>query len=159
MDDVPAKYLSRSPRFVEATELVSVGCDIHDREALLDPGAARAWLAMREAAAADGVTLSIVSAFRSHERQAEIVARKRKLGQTWEQILRLSAYPGFSEHHTGCAIDVGTPGADDLTERFADSPAFAWLEENAGRFGFNLSYPRENPHGVAYEPWHWRWRK
>ncbi|HEX7917653.1 D-alanyl-D-alanine carboxypeptidase family protein, partial [Rudaea sp.] len=38
------------------------------------------------------------------------------------------------------------------------SPAFAWLTKNAGTFGFAMSYPRGNPHALAYEPWHWCWR-
>ncbi|HVT32680.1 MAG TPA: D-alanyl-D-alanine carboxypeptidase family protein, partial [Rhodanobacteraceae bacterium] len=37
------------------------------------------------------------------------------------------------------------------------SPAFAWLKRHASRFGFRLSYPRRNRHGIAYEPWHWCW--
>ena len=43
-------------------------------------------------------------------------------------------------------------------ERFARTPEFRWLKKQAGRFGFQLSYPRNNPHGIAYEPWHWCWR-
>ena len=35
----------------------------------------------------------------------------------------------------------------------------AWLRTNAPRFGFHLSYPRNNPHGIGYEPWHWCWRR
>ncbi|NND57300.1 MAG: D-alanyl-D-alanine carboxypeptidase family protein, partial [Xanthomonadales bacterium] len=36
--------------------------------------------------------------------------------------------------------------------------AFAWLTAHAKQFGFRMSFPRGNPHGVAYEPWHWAWR-
>ena len=36
------------------------------------------------------------------------------------------------------------------------TPAFAWLAANAGAHGFHMSYPRDNPHGIVYEPWHWR---
>ena len=44
-----------------------------------------------------------------------------------------------------------------VEEEFERSPAFAWLKRHASRFGFRLSYPRRNRHGMAYEPWHWCW--
>jgi D-alanyl-D-alanine carboxypeptidase len=55
-------------------------------------------------------------------------------------------------------VDFTAPGFDALEETFERSPAFAWLQRNASRFGFALSYPRGNRHGIAYEPWHWCWR-
>lgn len=155
--DAPDTFRNRPPRFAEAGELVSVGLDHHGREALLAPPAAAAWRAMARAAAADGRTLLLVSAFRSIARQAAIVQRKRERGQSWEEILRVSAYPGFSEHHTGCAVDLSAPGCADLTETFETTPEYAWLRAHAGRFGFRLSYPRGNAEGIVYEPWHWRW--
>jgi len=75
-----------------------------------------------------------------------------------EQALEYSAYPGVSEHHSGEAIDIGTAGYPHLEEVFEESPAFVWLTENAGRFGFAMSYPRGSATGIAYEPWHWRFR-
>ena len=110
------------------------------------------------AAAACGVNLLIVSAFRSVERQQQIVTRKREKGLTWDEILRMNAYPGFSEHHTGYAVDIGAPKACDLEESFEETREFLWLSEHAVEFGFTMSYPRGNPSGVAYEPWHWVWR-
>ena len=70
-------------------------------------------------------------------------------------ILRVNAAPGYSEHHTGRAIDLGTIGCRALEEEFELTEAFAWLENNAAHFQFSLSYPRNNPSGVIYEPWHW----
>ncbi|RBC14748.1 D-alanyl-D-alanine carboxypeptidase family protein, partial [Xanthomonas oryzae pv. oryzae] len=55
------------------------------------------------------------------------------------------------------ALDIGTPGEPPAEESFATTPAFAWLRNNANAFGYRLSYPRDNPHGIVYEPWHWRW--
>jgi len=101
------------------------------------------------------VELQIVSAFRSIEYQLGILQRKLDRGQTIAQILRVSAAPGYSEHHSGRALDITTPGFAALEEEFENSPAFAWLKKNGRRFGFRLSYPRRNPHGIAYEPWHW----
>jgi len=158
-DDVPIAYRGREPRFADATELVCVGRDVHGRDALLHPGAAEAWRCMATEAAGYGFTLLIVSAFRSIDRQTEIVRRKRDKGLSWDAILKVSAYPGFSEHHTGCAVDIGSPGCCDLVEDFEKTPEFRWLDEHAADFGFAMSYPRDNRFGVAYEPWHWMWRK
>ena len=157
MIEPPPQYRGRTPLFAEATELTSIGPDRLGREAWLEPNTARAWQSMQVAATAAGATLWIVSAFRSIARQEEIVAGKLRRGQSWEQILKVSAFPGFSEHHTGPAIDLATPECPDLVEEFETTAAFRWLDRHAGGFGFALSYPRDNPHGVAYEPWHWRW--
>lgn len=145
-------------RVREPARLEFIGLDTRQRPQWLAPRAARAWVRMREAAARDGVDLQVVSAFRSVEYQLGILRRKLDRGQTMEPILRVSAAPGYSEHHSGRALDVTAPGFAALEEKFKRSPAFAWLAANARRFGFHLSYPRGNPHGIAYEPWHWCWR-
>ena len=75
-----------------------------------------------------------------------------------EDILAVNAAPGFSEHHGGLALDIGTPGDPPAEDSFERTPAFAWLREQAGKHGFHLSYPRDNPHGIVYEPWHWRFQ-
>lgn len=141
----------------EPMRLVSIGNDIHGREQWLQPRAARALSPMREAALRDGVELQVVSAFRSIEYQLGILERKLARGQTVEEVLRFSAAPGYSEHHSGRCVDFTTPGYTTLEEEFEHSPAFAWLGRNAAGFGFTLSYPRGNRHGIAYEPWHWCW--
>jgi len=151
----PAGYASRVPMVAEAADLVSVGPDHLGRESYLTPTAARAWTAMHEAARADGIELILISAFRGIARQTEILAAKLAKGMALDQALEYSAYPGHSEHHSGNAIDIGTTTARHLEEEFETTPAFAWLNANAGRFGFLLSYPRDNPRGIAYEPWHW----
>ncbi len=70
----------------------------------------------------------------------------------------VSAPPGFSEHSTGFAIDVGDglAAATNLSPSFDQTPAYAWLQANAARYHFALSFPRGNAQGVSYEPWHWR---
>jgi D-alanyl-D-alanine carboxypeptidase len=113
---------------------------------------------MRDAAASAGVELQIVSAFRGVDYQLGIVRRKLERGLSMHEILRVSAAPGYSEHHSGRALDITAPGFAALEEEFENSSAFAWLSANAQRYGFHLSYPRDNPHGIAYEPWHWCWR-
>lgn len=141
----------------EASQLVPIGPDIHDRLQWLQPRAARALVCMRDAAEQDGVTLQIVSAFRSIEYQLGIVERKLVRGLPMDEILRATAAPGYSEHHTGRCVDFTTPAFAPLEEEFERSPAFAWLQRNAAHHGFILSYPHGNPHGIAYEPWHWCW--
>jgi zinc D-Ala-D-Ala carboxypeptidase len=155
--DAPLEFRDREIQFPDADVLVSVGPDTQGRDARLHPGAASAWLAMKAAASADGIELLLVSAFRSFADQVRIVERKRARGLSWPEILLYSAYPGFSEHHTGRAIDIASADCLDLTERFEGTPQFRWLVENAGRFGFTMSYPRGNTTGIAYEPWHWLW--
>ena len=112
---------------------------------------------MHDAAARDDITLQIVSAFRSVEYQLGIIKRKVERGLSMDEILRVSAVPGYSEHHSGRAFDLTTPNFAALEEEFEKSPAFAWLSTNAKLYGFTMSYPRDNPHGIAYEPWHWCW--
>ena len=143
----------------EPHELACIGVDIHGRHQWMAPLAARAWARMRDAAARDGIELQIVSAFRSAAYQLGIIERKLERGQSIDEILRSSAAPGFSEHHSGRVVDITTPNHAALEETFDQSPAFAWLQGEAARFGFTLSYPRDNRHGIAYEPWHWCWHR
>lgn len=155
----PVAYAARVPFYPEAKELRSVGRDVQGRDARLAPAAALAWEQMRADALREGVPLLLVSAFRSVGRQREIVRRKLESGQALVEILKVSAYPGFSEHHTGCAVDVAAPEGELLTENFAGTPQFRWLSEHAHEYGFELSYPKGNKRGLAYEPWHWCWRE
>jgi D-alanyl-D-alanine carboxypeptidase len=154
----PPDYASRLTPVAEADELVSVGPDYMGREALLTPGAAAGWAAMRDAASAEGIELILVSSFRSVARQTEILSAKLAKGMSLEAALEYSAYPGFSEHHSGNAIDIGTSGARHLEEEFEFTPAFAWLAGRAGGFGFSMTFPRNNRFAIAYEPWHWCFR-
>ncbi len=147
------------PLCFEAEELAVAEIDSLGCEHRLAPAAADAWGKMKAAAHADGVGLQIVSAFRSFDRQVDIVRRKIEAGQTVEEILSASAPPGYSEHHTGCAVDIGTLGSDSLEEVFEQSQAFAWLTENAAPYGFFMSFPRNNAYGYRHEPWHWAYRK
>lgn len=153
---VPAGYAERVPRVAEAWGLIDAGPDYLGRPALLTPECAYAVEEMFRAAFSDGIELLLVSAFRSIARQTEIVLGKLSRGMSLAEVLEYSAYPGFSEHHSGEAIDLGTPFSPPLEEEFEETPAFSWLCMRAGEFGFHLSYPRGNPSGIAYEPWHWR---
>lgn len=142
----------------EPAALMFAGRDRYRRPLWLAAGAARAWLAMRRAACQDSVVLEAISGYRSHDYQLGIFARKLVRGQTVAQILTVNAAPGYSEHHGGCALDIGAPGEPPAEESFEHTAAFAWLTRRAGDFGFAMSYPRDNPHGIVYEPWHWCYR-
>jgi D-alanyl-D-alanine carboxypeptidase len=158
---IPADY-ARTRKLAlqrEAKRLVRIGRNPDGRILRLTPAAARAWRQMRAAAAADGLELIQISAFRSVQRQTTLIRRKLAAGKSIGEILRYMAAPGFSEHHTGRALDIGSPGHTELEEKFAQTAAFRWLRKHAGTFGFRLSYPRHNRHGIGYEPWHWCWHR
>jgi D-alanyl-D-alanine carboxypeptidase len=139
----------------EARDLMVAEIDESGKEHLLIPPAANAWRAMKASASAEGIIIRIVSAFRTIDRQAEIVRAKIERGLSLESILCVSAPPGYSEHHSGRAIDLSTDGVRALEQEFEDTHAFRWLSTNASRFGFALSFPPNNRYGYAYEPWHW----
>lgn len=123
--------------------------------------------AMMDAAANSGVTgLQVSSTYRSYERQEYlfdyyIESKMKSTGMSYTQaekeVLKTLALPGHSEHQTGLSIDF-VQGTSSLTEKFENSTAFAWLSENAHKFGFILRYPKDKVSitGYDYEPWHYR---
>ncbi|MFH7028587.1 MAG: D-alanyl-D-alanine carboxypeptidase family protein [Heteroscytonema crispum UTEX LB 1556] len=121
--------------------------------------AAEKYQAMTQAARSAGVILVPISGFRSVKDQEQLffgVGAQRN--QTPAQRAALSAPPGHSEHHTGYAVDIGdgaTP-ATNLQANFDQTKAYQWLQANAARFSFEMSFPKDNIQGVSYEPWHWR---
>jgi len=154
---IPADYARRRgmPLCEEPATLVATEPDYYDRPQRLTPEAFTAWTAMKRAAAADGVTLFLISAFRDLDYQHDLIARKLARGLSLQEILAINAAPGFSEHHTGRAVDLGTHGVPALSAEFENTEAFQWLEANAPTHRFVLSYPRGNPWGIGFEPWHW----
>lgn len=143
----------------EAGELVTARVVPDGREIRLAPPVAEDWHSLVQAAARDGVSVLLISGFRSVEYQRQIIERKLGRGIPIDQILRVNAAPGYSEHHTGRAVDIGTPGCPPLEEEFENTPAFRWLQQHAEEFGFHLSYPRFNLYRIIYEPWHWLHRR
>ena len=122
--------------------------------------AAEALQQMQRAAAAEGVELRVLSAFRDRALQKQLFFDvKADRNQDARTRARVSAPPGFSEHSTGYAVDLGDGRlpATNLSESFEASAAFRWLMANANRYHFTLSFPRANRQGVSYEPWHWRY--
>jgi D-alanyl-D-alanine carboxypeptidase len=122
---------------------------------------------MFDAAEKDGVTLTVCSAYRSHEHQQELFDRKirgySKQGLSYLDAFRIGSYsviiPGTSEHELGMALDIVTPGYTELNEGFAKTKAGRWLAVNAYKYGFILRYPegKEYITGIIFEPWHYRY--
>ncbi len=129
--------------------------------------AADAFIAMKAAAAADGVTIFLQSAYRSVAYQQNLfdaqIAKWMLQGYDEDeatiQAATVVAIPGCSEHNCGLAADINCPDFYALEEGFEDTTAFAWLVENAQDYGYILRYPKddEDTTGIIYEPWHWRY--
>lgn len=143
------------PRYAQASELVDAGEDMFGRSVRMTAATLAAWSRLRAAAERDGVTLQVVSAYRSFAYQYELIQRKLKRGDKIEDILQVNTIPGYSEHHTGQALDIHDGVGEPLTPAFASRQAFAWLSAHGGDHSFVLTYPRGNQYGIDYEPWHW----
>ncbi len=121
--------------------------------------AAQKFQEMSAAAGRQGAILVPISGFRSVADQQHVFFDvKVQRGQAATERAEVSAPPGYSEHHTGYAVDIGdgnTP-ATNLSPNFEKTAAFQWLEKNAASYNFELSFPKGNPQGINYEPWHWR---
>lgn len=148
----------RLERHNEPRILQHAGRDRFGRHLWLQRDTARHWQQMRAAALRDGVVLQAISGYRNWNYQAHIIKRKLARGLTIDDILRVNALPGYSEHHTGHAIDIAEPATPPAETAFETTAAFAWLVRSGADFGFRLSYPRSNQSGMAYEPWHWCWQ-
>ncbi len=124
----------------------------------LRPPAAAAFQRMAADALAVGVKLVPISGYRSLGHQRLLFfkgAEKREL--SFEKRARTSAPPGYSEHHTGYALDIDD-GEDSriFRQSFVETAAGQWLLENAPSYCFELSFPAHGRQDLAYEPWHWR---
>ena len=116
-------------------------------------------LRMREDAKNEGVYLVFLSGFRSIKLQEEIFySLKSTRNQIASDRARVSAPPGYSEHSTGFAIDIGDANYrnTDFEIDFEKTDAFRWLKKNAAKYHFKLSFNKSYKN-VDYEPWHWRY--
>jgi len=116
-------------------------------------------LKMREEARKDGIYLVFLSGYRSINLQNDIFFSLKSIrNQEASERARVSAPPGYSEHSTGFAIDIGdaTQRETDFETEFENTDAFRWLIKNAAKFHFKLSFNKTNKY-IDYEPWHWRY--
>lgn len=128
-------------------------------EMLLRAEAAAAVKEMFTAARADGLELLVASAFRSYEYQKGLYnTYVRTQGQATADTQ--SARPGFSEHQTGWAVDVGPVSREcEIESCFGNLPEGEWIAQNAHTYGFIIRYPEDKQEitGYIYEPWHLRY--
>jgi LAS superfamily LD-carboxypeptidase LdcB len=108
---------------------------------------------MLSEALGSGISLEIVSGYRSFYDQMSVKTGYKVL--YGEGANQFSADQGYSEHQLGTTIDFTTPELAGLSLQLEKQPAYQWLAENAYRFGFVLSYPKNNAY-YQFEPWHWR---
>lgn len=131
-----------------------------DGKIKLRANAAQKFQEMQAAARRNGIIIAPLSGFRSIAEQEYLFFKiKQQRGQVATQRAEVSAPPGYSEHHTGYAIDIGdgnTP-ATNLNPSFEKTAAYNWLKNNAPKYSFELSFNPNNLQGVSYEPWHWRY--
>ncbi len=123
------------------------------KEYLLSAVAYEAFLQMREAAEKEGLSLLVVSAYRTENYQRNLYNNKvRTAGKVYAD--NYSARAGFSEHQTGLAVDIGS-----TKTTFENTAEFRWMQEHGHEYGFILRYPKgkEWLTGYAYEPWHYRY--
>ena len=116
-------------------------------------------LKMREEAKKDGIYLVFLSGYRSINLQNDIFFSLKSIrNQEASERARVSAPPGYSEHSTGFAIDIGdaTQRETDFETEFENTDAFSWLRKNAAKYHFKLSFNKNNKY-IDYEPWHWRY--
>ncbi len=146
-------------RYADApVSILTVVSKTKGKVVMLRVAAADKFLELQRAARRDGVDVVAVSGFRDKAYQQGLFDRNLgKMGQAIE-VTKVSAPPGYSEHHTGYALDVGDGSQPEthVEPTFEQTRAFEWLQGNAGRFGFEMSFPKDNKQGVSYEPWHWR---
>ena len=168
VDNLWAYYLINAEN--PLPEDFTVGLDYVQGSFMLDERCAGYARQMIEDAAADGIELTVVSAYRSAQKQQEnlesYTRRLMREGHSSREARRLAEkeimLPYTSEHNAGLALDILTPDwwltHDDVTDDFENTEHFRWLSENAHRYGFIMRYPREyeNVTKIIYEPWHYR---
>ena len=124
--------------------------------------AAEAIKAMAEAAAADGVTLKISSAYRGEDYQRQLY-NGYSASYGYETADTISSRPGYSDHQTGLAADFveqdGSMNGINFNQKFETTDSGNWLRDHAHEYGFIMRYPKgkQDITGYAYEPWHFRY--
>lgn len=126
---------------------------------LMQATAANAYKQFAKAAKAAGVNVMPISGYRSYSEQANLYnSYVNQYGQATADTI--AARPGYSEHQTGLAIDIGNAsGTCALEACFATTPAGKWAAQHGREYGFIIRYPdgADAITGYTYEPWHLRY--
>lgn len=122
---------------------------------------------MLSAAKEEGITLVIISPYRSLARQKSLFNQKlrRYMNQgesylsSYYRTAQAVTIPGSSEHQIGLAMDITSDSYTYLDEKFAETDEGKWLKDHCSEYGFILRYPlgKEDITGIEYEPWHFRY--
>lgn len=148
------KYRSLNGKFVP-DKLVAISDEYTDGEKFMaNKTAVNALMQMFESAKLDGLEMVVNSAYRSYDDQVEIIEFYRKwYGDNY--VNNYVARPGFSEHQTGLAFDIGSTSENV----FANSDEYKWMQDNAYKFGFIMRFYKkaETITGFRSEPWHYRY--
>jgi len=145
---VPDALVSLTPETAQAGSYV-----IHRADLALRAPVEKELSCMAKAAREAGVTLVVSSSYRPYSYQKKVYERNvAQMGK--EAADRESARPGASQHQLGTVIDFGS-----ITDEYAQTPAGKWLYENAGKYGWSLSFPDgyEYITGYRWECWHYRY--
>ena len=136
-------------------DLIEISTDYASDEGMFaNKIAVNAFIQMSKSAALDGYEIVINSAYRSYNDQVETINYYKKwYGQSY--VDNYVAKPGFSEHQTGLAFDIGSKSS----KVFAQSKEYDWMLENAHKYGFILRFYKKVEHITGYksEPWHYRY--
>ena len=143
-------------------ELVSIG-----RGHELEERSADAITRMILDAKADGMNISVMSSYRTYQKQVELFRKKierlEKAGwdhkRAVEEAGKVVAVPGTSEHQLGLTVDFVTGSYRSLDEGIKNTKEYKWIEENAWKYGYVIRYPsgKSEITGIISEPWHLRY--
>lgn len=158
--DIPASgyddpYIIVNKYYKVADDFVPPDLETIDDQ-LLRKETGEAFIKMRNAASEEGLDIMAVSGYRSVEYQDSLYHSYLET-DTPDNVDRYSARAGYSEHHTGMAIDIfgSVPGLRE----FIDTPEYPWVKENAYKYGFIIRYTQNGEFitGYEFEPWHIRY--
>jgi len=142
----------------QLTIIGSYAQEPYQRFEYFDKEAGKALMKLIYSARDEGVWIVPVSGFRDLGKQKLLFEMQIEKKGSESAAAKVSAPSGYSEHHTGYAIDLtdGLFPKQDITNEFVNTKAYRWLTLHAKEFGFEMSFPQNNPDGVMFEPWHWR---
>lgn len=117
--------------------------------------------AMAKAARNAGKAIAVQSAYRSYATQAATF-RYWVSVSSYQQALKVSARAGHSEHQLGTTLDFRSASSTKAPWAYSDWATTGpgrWMQQNAWKYGFVMSYPKGKASlsCYSYEPWHYRY--